>query len=71
MVALRLGLVNDLFGELLHYPFISGSWTILSLPLLYSDSRADDPYLIYGDDDHLVGLVSKFCYWEFDTCPGY
>jgi hypothetical protein len=28
-------------------------------PLLCSGSRADDPYLIYGDDDHLVVVVSE------------
>jgi hypothetical protein len=57
VMAVTLGLVDD--GELLVYPLsISGSLAAL----LCSGSQVDDPYLIYGDDDHLVSLVSKFYY---------
>jgi hypothetical protein len=55
--------VDDLSGELLVYPsdlLLPGAYCALAL--LCSGSRADDPYLIYGNDDHLVIVVSEFCY---------
>jgi hypothetical protein len=51
--------VDDLSGELLVYPsdlLLPGGLPCLAL--LCSGSRADDPNLFYGDDDHLVSVVS-------------
>jgi hypothetical protein len=61
VVAVTLRLVDDLSGELLVYP--SDLWLPgCAVALLCSGSRADDHYLIYGDNDRLVSVVSEFCY---------
>jgi hypothetical protein len=66
VVAVTLGLVDD--TPLVSYwftPMISCSGVdYLAVALLCSGSRDDEPYLIYGDDDHLVGVGCgiEFCY---------
>jgi hypothetical protein len=51
--------VDGLSGELLVYPSdLLLPCGLSCLALLCFGSRADDPYIIYGDDDHLVSVVS-------------
>jgi hypothetical protein len=65
LVAVTLGLVDDLSGELLVYPsdlWLGSQLYYRAVALLCSGSLADDPYLIYGDDDHLVSVASELYY---------